>query len=127
MIDDLSIVVDAFDSRAMMAFSVDDTLLPSYVNSSTNFRESIFSVEMCPYFIKTHLLYFVCVDTKPIPPAASSRLRSWDSAWVVVLVRSAMSSLNSASVIFCAKYRLLLAFFSIKPFSFIRSKDIRST
>ena len=39
MRDSLSIAVHAFVSRVSMSFSVDETLLPRYVNLSTSFRE----------------------------------------------------------------------------------------
>ena len=41
MIDSLSIAVHAFVSRVSMSFSVDETLLPRYVNLSTSFRGSV--------------------------------------------------------------------------------------
>ena len=46
MIESLSIAVYAFVSRVSMAFSVDETLLPRYVNLSTSFREVPSCVEM---------------------------------------------------------------------------------
>ena len=48
MTDSLSIAVHAFVSRVSMSFSVDETLLPRYVNLSTSFREVPSSVEMWP-------------------------------------------------------------------------------
>ena len=39
MTDSLSITVNAFVSRVSMSFSVNETLFPRYVNSSTSFRE----------------------------------------------------------------------------------------
>ena len=38
--------VSALDSRQLILFSVDETLLPNYVNLSSRFREPPFSVEM---------------------------------------------------------------------------------
>ena len=61
MTDSLSVAVHDFTSHVLMSFSVDETLLPWYVNLSTNFREPPFSVEMLP-LIKALVLYFVCVD-----------------------------------------------------------------
>ena len=49
MIDNPSIAVHAFASRILISFSVDETLLPSYVNLSTDFREPPFSVEMSTF------------------------------------------------------------------------------
>ena len=37
-----------------------------------------------------------------------------------------MSSASSVSIIVSEGYRLLLTFFSVKPFSYIRSIDVRS-
>ena len=45
MIDSLSIAVYAFVSRVSMSFSVDETLLPRYVNLSTSFKKVPSSVE----------------------------------------------------------------------------------
>ena len=64
---------------------------------------------------------------RPMPPAAHSRLCSRDSAWVGVFARSGMSSVQPVSVIVRAGYRLLLAFSRVRPFSFNKSIDIRST
>ena len=43
--DNLLIVVLVFLSRVLMSFSVDEMLLPKYVNLSASFREPPFSVE----------------------------------------------------------------------------------
>ena len=48
MIESLSIAVHAFVSCVSMSFSVDEILLPRYVNLSTSFREVPSSVEMWP-------------------------------------------------------------------------------
>ena len=48
MIDSLSIAVHAFISHQSMSFSVDEILLPRYVNLSTSFRELMSHVEMLP-------------------------------------------------------------------------------
>ena len=63
----------------------------------------------------------------PMPPATCSRLCHRDSAWGGVFARSAMSFVLDASVIDSSRYRLLLAFFSVKPFSFIKCIDARRT
>ena len=54
MIDNLSIVINAFARGILISFSVDEMLLPRYVNFSTNFREPSF-------LIKTHIFHFVCI------------------------------------------------------------------
>ena len=47
MTDSLSIAVHAFASRILMSFSVDEKLLPRYVNLSASFRDTPpFSVEL---------------------------------------------------------------------------------
>ena len=51
MIESLSIAVHAFVNRVSMSFSVDETLLPSYVNLTTSFREVPSSVEMLPVWL----------------------------------------------------------------------------
>ena len=63
MIDNLLIALYTFASHILMSFSV-NTLIPRYVNLSTNFREPAFSVEMSPFFIKAHVFCFVCIDMK---------------------------------------------------------------
>ena len=57
-----------------MSFSVDKTLLPKYMHMSINFREPPFRVEMSPFFIKSHVLYFVCIrrDQCHLLPAPDS-------------------------------------------------------
>ena len=50
---------------------------------------------------------------------------SRDLAWVGVFARSSISPAKSTSEIVFAKYRL--PFFNLKPYSFIRSIDVRST
>ena len=79
----------------------------------------------------TYLIYMYSVlfafTWKPMPPAASSRLCSRDSAWVGVFARSAILSVLSASITVWAGYCLLLAFSSIKPFTFIKSINVQST
>ena len=54
MIDNLSIAVHAFANRILISFSVDEMLLPRYVNLFTDFRQPPFSLE---------ILRFVSVET----------------------------------------------------------------
>ena len=59
-----------------MSFSVDETLLPWEVNSSTSFREIPSSVEMSPVWLK-HMYWVLCVLTwRPMPAVARSKLCS---------------------------------------------------
>ena len=86
--------VHVFASCILMVLSVDETLVPRYVNSSINFRGPLLVIELSPFwFWLTHLnLILFALRWRPMPPAASSRLCSWDSAWVGVFARSALSS-----------------------------------
>ena len=125
MIYNLSIAVLVFVRCILISLSVDKTMLPRYVNLSTNFRESQFRMEMAHSWLRH--MYSVLSTFLWRLPAPCSRLSSWDSAWVGVFARSAISSAKSESVIVSTRYRLPLAFFSVKPFSFIRSIDVLST
>ena len=49
-IDDLSITVHAFASRILMSFSVDEMLLPMYLNLSTSLREPPVSGDMSFFY-----------------------------------------------------------------------------
>ena len=91
MIDNQSIAVHTFASRILMSLSVDETLLPKYMNLSTNFREPSFRVEMFPFLLK---LLYSAFTRRPMPPDFSR-----DSIWIDVFVRSAMSSPLSASAL----------------------------
>ena len=90
--DFLSIAVHAFASRILISFSVDEALLPRYVNLFTNFREPPFSAEMSPSLLKHTYSVLSALRWRSMPLAARSRLCSRDSAWVGVFARSAMSS-----------------------------------
>ena len=46
MTDNISIAVNAFASRVLMSFFVDETLLPKYVNLSTSFKEPPVRIEV---------------------------------------------------------------------------------
>ena len=87
-------------------FSVDERLLTMYVNLFTSFRDSPFL-----FWLKHMHSILFSLTWRLMSPAASFRLCSKDSAWVIV----------------CAEYRLLVAFARVKPFSFIKSIDVRST
>ena len=56
-IDNLSIAVDAFASRILMSFLVDETLLPRYVNLSSSFRVPPFWVKMSPLLKNMYSVY----------------------------------------------------------------------
>ena len=92
VINNLSIAVDTFASRILMSLSVDETLLPRNVNLSTNFREPPFSEEISPFPLKHMYPDLSSFTSRPMPPAACSRLYSGDSAGVGIFARSAMSS-----------------------------------
>ena len=92
MTDSLSIADHAFTSRKLMSFSVDETLLPRWVNLFTSFWEPPFSVEISPLWLK-HIYSILSAFTwRPMLPVACSRLCSGDSALAGVFAQSAMSS-----------------------------------
>ena len=116
MTDSLSIAVHAFVSRVSMSFSVDETLLPRYVNSSTSFREVPSSVEMWPAWLK-HIYSVLCALTwKPMPAAARSKLCCSVSTWFGVFTSSAncdIPNINPENV----------ALFQIKAF-FLENQNV---
>ena len=78
MIDNLSIAVHTFARCILILLSVDETLLPRYMNLSTNFRGLPFRVEMAHSQLK-HTYSILSIFTwKPMLPAACSRLCSRD-------------------------------------------------
>ena len=93
---------------------------------STNFKGQPFRVEMASSRLKHMYSVLSAFTWRIMLPAGCSRLCSRDSAWVGVFIRNAVSSALSVSVIVSTDYRLLFALFSVKPFSFIRSIDVRS-
>ena len=92
MIDNLSKAVPVFTRRILIPFSVDETLLPMYVYLSTYFRELLFRVKLYPFLLKYMYSVLSVFTWRLMPPAACSRLRSRDSAWVGVFAKSAISS-----------------------------------
>ena len=52
MTDNLFIADNDFPMRALTLLSVDEILLPRYVNCSTGFKGLLLSVEMSPFFLK---------------------------------------------------------------------------
>ena len=92
MTDNLFVASHAFPIRALISLSVDEILLPRYVNCSTGLRGLPSSVEMSSFFLKlmnSVLSEFTC---RPMFFAASSRLCSSVSASAGVSARSARSS-----------------------------------
>ena len=113
MTDNLSKAVHhAFASCELMSFSVDEKLLPRLVNLSTSFKEPPVRVEMSHVWFWLKHMYSVlsALTWRPIPPAAFSRLCSWNSAWEcicqkryvisVVHVRNNLYTVLSASCLF---------------------------
>ena len=68
MFDNLSIAVHAFTRHILISLSVDETLLPRYVNLSTIFRELPLRVDMSSFFIKTVALRFVYIHNASCCP-----------------------------------------------------------
>ena len=122
MIDNLSIAVYAFPRCMLTSFSVDEILLPWYVNLSTYFRGLLHKVEMASSRLKHMNSALFAFTWEIMPPAVYSRLCSRDSSWSRVFLRSPRSSALSASLIVSTIFRLL--FFRVKPCSFILSIHI---
>ena len=129
MIDSLSTADHAFACHVLMSFSVDETLLPRLVNLSISIRELPFSWDMSPLWFWLKPIYFdlSALIRRPLLCAAFSRLCRRDSAWAGAFVSSAMSSVQSASIIVRVGYCLLLEFSSVRPFSFNKSTYAQST
>ena len=127
IIDNLSIADHAFIRCILMTFSVDETLLPRYVNLSSNFWELPFRVEMSSFLLKHIHSVLSVFKWRTMPPAACSRLCNGDSALVGVFKKK-----RYVICVVCFCYSLCGIssaswFFSGKLFSFIRSIDVRST
>ena len=88
-IDNLSIAIHAFLMCSLTSLSVDEILLPRYVNWSTNFRGLPLQMEMTPLCLKCINSLFAFMLR---PFAACSKLGSRDSAWAGVFARSSRSS-----------------------------------
>ena len=121
MIDNLSITVHAFTRRMFISLSVDEILLPRYLNWSTNFE-----VEMASSLWKYMIFFLFAFTQRQMLSAACSGLCSKHSAWGGVFARSSRSSTWSASVMVSARFRFLFCFLVLKH-SFIISIDFRST
>ena len=52
LIDSASIAVHTFPTHILTSLSIDEMLLTKYVNSSTNFRDLLFNVEVVHYCLK---------------------------------------------------------------------------
>ena len=63
MTDNLSIAVHVFAWRMLTSVSVDEILLPKYVNLSTNFRSRTLRVDGS-FSFKTHEHRFICVHVE---------------------------------------------------------------
>ena len=63
MSNNLSVAVDTLVRHMLQSLSVDEMLLPRYVNLSTNLKGLQLRVEVAPFRLK-HVLYFICVHTK---------------------------------------------------------------
>ena len=59
----LSIAVYAFVVRTLTSLSVDEILLPKYINWSTNFRDLPLRTEMAPCFKHKNSVLFSCSCT----------------------------------------------------------------
>ena len=106
MIDILSLIVNGFARCTLISLSVDQILLPKYVNLPTNFRGWPLKVEMVPSHLRHLNSVLYSFMKRLIFPAACSRLYSRGSAYAGVFVRSAWSSASSTSDIVSSEYHL---------------------
>ena len=125
--DNMSIAVHAFPIFMLISLSVDEILLPRYVNRSIEFRGLSLKVEIAPFYLKGINSVLPAFMQRPMPLAAFSWLCSSDSALSGVFSRSAISSALSTSLVVSAWHRLPLVFFNVKSFSFNWSFDVCST
>ena len=88
----LSIVVHRFVRCILTPLSVDDTLLPKYVNLSSNFRILSFRVVMASSRLKRKYSVLLAFMWRLMPAGVCSRRCSRDSAWKGVFAGSAYSS-----------------------------------
>ena len=91
---------------------------------STSFKGPPFSVEMSPLWLKHMYSVLSALTRRPLSPAARFRISKRGSAWAGVFAISAMSPAESAYIIVCAMYLLLLSYASLKPLSFFFIKFI---
>ena len=84
MTDNLSIATHTFACCILTSFSVDETLLPRYANFFTNFRKTLFHVEMCPFYLKDKYSVLSVFTLRPMPLVACSWLCSRDFVWIDV-------------------------------------------
>ena len=88
MTNKLSIAIHGFASLALMSFSIDETPLPWWVNLSTSFKGSPFSVEMSTLWLKHMYSVLSALTWSPMPAAARSRLCRRILAWAGGFARS---------------------------------------
>ena len=125
MIDNQPNAVHAFTRWILTTLSGDETLLPRYVNLSTNSRGPPFKLEMAPSRLK-HLYFFVCSNVEANASCYLSQAMQQRFGLVGVFARSAKSSVSSASVIGFVEYRSLNTFFTVKTYSLIISNHFWS-
>ena len=71
VIDNLSIAFKAFARNMLISLSVNEMLLPRYVNWSTNFRGLLLRVEMAPCCLKHMNSGLFAFTQRPIPLSAT--------------------------------------------------------
>ena len=89
MIDSLSVAVHAFARCISTSLTVDEILLPRYMNLSTNSRGPPFNVEMVRSLLKQIYSVLFAFTWRPIPSGACF---SRDSLLVGVFARNAILS-----------------------------------
>ena len=110
-IDSLSIAFHAFARCISTSLSVDDILLPRYVNWFTDFRGLPLRLEIAPFCLK----YMKSVCFHPHRDQCfllfAQDYCSRDSVWAGVFVRSTQTSAPSASVIVFCRISSVSCFF----------------
>ena len=103
-----------FFTRYMFAsLSVNEILLPKYINFFTYFRDLLLRVKMAPSRLKRKNSVLFAFIYRLMSPAVCSRQCRRNSTRACVFAKTARSSASSASVIVFAGYCLLLASFSL--------------
>ena len=120
MIDNLSIPVHALPMCLLTSLSVDEILLPKYVNWFINFRGFPSNEEMAPFWTKIHEFCFIWVyaeTSATFCPLHAMQQRfglSWSKKSKIICIVCINNSFCGISVASCVS------------FSFMRSIDVRS-
>ena len=106
MVDKLLKAVHVLPICILISISVDEILLPKYINRSTNSIFLSFNKEIAQSWIKRMKFVLFEFMGKQISLAVCFRLCCRDSVWAVAFAITAKSSMQFAS--YSAEYRLIL-------------------